>query len=267
MSDVFVSYKAEDRARVEPLVERLEAEGLSVWWDARVSGGEAWREAIADHLDAARCVIVVWSKRSTGPEGRFVRDEATRAQRREVYLPVTIDKVDPPLGFGETQALQLTSWKGDDSDPRYRAISTCVHSMLGLVLVHLDGRELDARRELVRALQLKPVADADELFSPLLVIRALGFDLATTAAAIRAIPPGEKPTGRLAKPIAFALLFVEPPYRDPKRALELFQVGEGMDPFAMMGVLHARFGMGEDRAELARAFADIADSLPFEYHG
>ena len=41
MSDVFVSYKAEDRARVEPLVERLEAEGLSVWWDARVSGGEA----------------------------------------------------------------------------------------------------------------------------------------------------------------------------------------------------------------------------------
>lgn len=131
MSDVFVSYKAEDRARVEPLVERLEAEGLSVWWDARVSGGEAWRETIAEHLDAARCVIVVWSKRSTGPEGRFVRDEASRAQRREVYLPVTIDKVDPPLGFGETQALPLTSWKGDASDPRYRAISTCVHSMLG----------------------------------------------------------------------------------------------------------------------------------------
>jgi len=46
MSDVFVSYKAEDRSRVEPLVEALEAEGLSVWWDARVSGGEAWRETV-----------------------------------------------------------------------------------------------------------------------------------------------------------------------------------------------------------------------------
>ena len=131
MSDVFVSYKAEDRARVEPLVERLEAEGLSVWWDARVSGGEAWRETIAENLEIARCVIVIWSKRSTGPEGRFVRDEASRAQRRNVYLPITIDKVEPPLGFGETQAMPLTSWKGDAADPRYRAISACVHSMLG----------------------------------------------------------------------------------------------------------------------------------------
>ena len=79
MWDVFVSYKAEDRRRVEPLVEALEAEGLSVWWDARVGGGQAWREAIAEHLEAARCVIVIWSKRSTSPEGRFVRDDRTAA--------------------------------------------------------------------------------------------------------------------------------------------------------------------------------------------
>src|SRR5438270_389297 len=131
MSDVFISYKTEDRPRVEPLVQALEAEGLSVWWDARVSGGEAWRETIAEHLDEARCVIVVWSKRSTGAEGRFVRDEASRAQQRRTYLPVTIDKVQPPLGFGEMQALPLTGWKGDRSDPRYQAISACVHSMLG----------------------------------------------------------------------------------------------------------------------------------------
>jgi serine/threonine-protein kinase len=99
MWDVFISYKAEDRPRVEPLVDALEGEGLSVWWDARVTGGEAWREAIAEHLEAARCVIVVWSKRSTSPEGRFVRDEASRAQQRGTYLPITIDKVQPPLAF------------------------------------------------------------------------------------------------------------------------------------------------------------------------
>ena len=101
MSDVFISYKAEDRPRVRPLVEALEAEGLAVWWDEQVGGGEAWRESIERELDAAGCVIVVWSKRSTGPEGRFVRDEASRAARRRTYLPVRIDKVDPPLGFGE----------------------------------------------------------------------------------------------------------------------------------------------------------------------
>ena len=130
-ADVFVSYKAEDRHRVEPLVAALESEGLTVWWDARVTGGDAWRETIAEHLDAAACVIVVWSKRSTGPEGRFVRDEASRAQRRGSYLPITIDKVEPPLGFGETQALSLRGWKGDPADSRYRRVSECVHSLLG----------------------------------------------------------------------------------------------------------------------------------------
>ena len=122
MVDVFVSYKAEDRRRVVPLVKALEADGLSVWWDAHISGGTDWRESIEEHLDGAKCVIVVWSKRSVAREGRFVRDEASRAQRHQTYLPVRIDKVDPPLGFGETQALDLRSWKGDRSHPRYKAL-------------------------------------------------------------------------------------------------------------------------------------------------
>lgn len=80
-------------------------EGLSLWWDTQIEGGAAWRHSIQEQLDAARSVVVVWSKRSVGPEGRFVHDEATRAQRRGVYLPILIDAVEPPLGFGEAQAL------------------------------------------------------------------------------------------------------------------------------------------------------------------
>jgi len=157
MSDVFISYKAEDRSRVEPLVDALEAESLDVWWDARVSGGDAWRETIARQLEAAGCVIVVWSKRSTGPEGRFVRDEASWAQKRGTYLPITIDKVDPPLGFGETQALPLRAWKGDPADRRYKAISDCVHQILGKERAqkaatpahHAKGARVDRRTALI----------------------------------------------------------------------------------------------------------------------
>ncbi len=47
MSDVFVSYKAEDRRRVRLLVEALEADGYSVWWDEQIGGGARWRPAIA----------------------------------------------------------------------------------------------------------------------------------------------------------------------------------------------------------------------------
>lgn len=121
-ADVFLSYKAEDRARLRPLVTALEEDGLTVWWDAKIGGGSRWRQDIQEHLDSAKCVIVVWTKRSVGPEGQFVHDEATRAQRRGTYLPVRLDPVEPPLGFGEIQALPLRGWKGDRSDPRYVAL-------------------------------------------------------------------------------------------------------------------------------------------------
>jgi TolB-like protein len=131
MADVFVSYKAEDRRRVKPLVEALQAEGFSVWWDEQIGGGAAWRSAIETELNAAKCVIVVWSSRSIGPEGTFVQDEATRAQQRHVYVPVLIDKVHLPLGFGETQALPLTGWRGDRSDARYEAVLEAVRRNAG----------------------------------------------------------------------------------------------------------------------------------------
>jgi serine/threonine-protein kinase len=131
MADVFVSYKAEDRRRVKPLVEALQADGYSVWWDEQIGGGAAWRHAIESELNAAKCVIVAWSKRSVGAEGTFVQDEATRAQQRRVYVPVTIDKVHLPLGFGETQALPLTGWHGDRADPHYQAVLAAVQRNVG----------------------------------------------------------------------------------------------------------------------------------------
>ncbi|GLR47477.1 TIR domain-containing protein [Sphingomonas astaxanthinifaciens] len=131
MADVFLSYKAEDRRRIQPLIEALQAEGYSVWWDQYIATGDDWRQTIEHELDTARCVIVAWSKRSVGPEGQFVRDEATRAQRRRVYVPVTIDTVQIPLGFGESQAASLRGWKGERADPRFQAVLAAVHRVVG----------------------------------------------------------------------------------------------------------------------------------------
>jgi serine/threonine-protein kinase len=130
MGEVFLSYKAEDRARLKPLVAALEADGCQMWWDAHIGGGTDWREEIQDHLDGAHCVIVAWSERSVGPDGRFVRDEATRALRRGAYLAISIDGVAPPLGFGELQAIPLGGWKGNRKDPRYQALLTAVRARL-----------------------------------------------------------------------------------------------------------------------------------------
>jgi serine/threonine-protein kinase len=136
MADVFISYKAEDRRRVKPLVDALQSHGLTVWWDAQIGGGDEWRRSIEQQLDDAKCVLVVWSKRSTAPEGRFVRDEASRAMERNVYLPVRIDNVRLPLGFGETQVLSLTGWRGSPEDGRF-------HAVLGAVQAILTGKPRD----------------------------------------------------------------------------------------------------------------------------
>jgi serine/threonine-protein kinase len=138
MSDVFVSYKAEDRRRVQPLVQALQADGLSVWWDEHIGAGDVWRETIERQLDEARTVVVVWSKRSVGSEGSFVREEASRAQRRGVYVPVLIDPVSPPLGFGESQATSLKAWHGDRADPHYRAVLAAIQRISGVEPVAQD---------------------------------------------------------------------------------------------------------------------------------
>jgi serine/threonine-protein kinase len=130
MGEVFLSYRAEDRARIRPLVSALEVEGFSVWWDAQIEGGTAWRHTIQRELEGAGVVIVAWSENSVGPEGRFVQDEASLAQSRGTYLPILIDRVRPPLGFGETQSLRLIGWEGDAADPRFQALAAAVRAKL-----------------------------------------------------------------------------------------------------------------------------------------
>ena len=135
MSDVFISYKSDDAARVIRLVRALETAGLSVWWDRSLVAGENWRSQIQCALDAAKCVIVVWTDESIGPAGDFVRDEAGHAKRRRVLVPVKLSRVDPPMGFGEIQAIDLTRWKGNSRDPFFQ-------DLVAAVRAKVEGRDV-----------------------------------------------------------------------------------------------------------------------------
>jgi hypothetical protein len=117
MKHVLVSYKREDEPRVARLVRALQRNGLNIWWDQGLPGGEAWRANIENALNEAGCVVVCWSHASVGAGGEFVRDEAARAKGRGILAPVRLDKVTPPLGFGEVQAIDLSGWRGAPNDP------------------------------------------------------------------------------------------------------------------------------------------------------
>jgi hypothetical protein len=131
-SEVFVSYKREDEARVGRLVKALEGAKLSVWWDRDLPGGEVWRANIEAALGAAKIVVVCWTHASAGPAGDFVRDEASRAKAR--LVPVILERgVKPPLGFGEMQALDLSHWSGNTRDPFFQ-------DLLALIIAKRDGK-------------------------------------------------------------------------------------------------------------------------------
>lgn len=128
MTDVFVSYKREDVARVAKLVDALEGAGFSVWWDRELPSGEAWRTNVERALHSAKVVVVAWSQASIGPEGQFVRDEASRAGVR--LLPILLDRVRPPLGFAEIQALDLVHWRGSQNDPSFQDLVATITARL-----------------------------------------------------------------------------------------------------------------------------------------
>lgn len=135
MKHVLVSYKREDEPRVARLVRALQQNGLVIWWDQGLPGGEEWRANIEKALNEAGCVVVVWSHGSVGPEGEFVRDEAARAKGRGILVPARLDKVMPPLGFGEVQAVDLSGWTGSPKDPFLLDLVAACKAKLGGVPV------------------------------------------------------------------------------------------------------------------------------------
>jgi len=110
MADVFISYASEDRDRVRPLAEALQARGFSVWWDRALAAGDDFSQVIQRELDAAKAVIVVWTASAGGSP--WVRDEAARARDFGRLVPVLLDRIEIPLGFGQIHTEDLSAWNG-----------------------------------------------------------------------------------------------------------------------------------------------------------
>ena len=100
MADIFISYAREDREAVEKLAGLIEAAGLSCWWDRQLAAGARYREKTEIELNAAKAVLVVWTKHSVG--SHWVADEATAAVEAGKLAPISLDGALPPLGFRQS---------------------------------------------------------------------------------------------------------------------------------------------------------------------
>jgi uncharacterized protein (TIGR02301 family) len=131
MVDVFISYKREQRERVALIASRLEAVGLSVWYDASLNSGEAFDRQIQRELSTARCVLVLWSPAAL--QSDYVRGEALSGHSRGVLACAQIERVDlrhsPP--FNLIQASDLSRWAGDEAHPEWRAVLRTIGRLTG----------------------------------------------------------------------------------------------------------------------------------------
>jgi hypothetical protein len=130
MTDVFISYKREEREQARQLAEALGAHGFSVWWDAEILPGEQYRAVTLEILQSCRAAIVIWSPRSI--ESGWVLDEAQRAQARGVLIPVHLEPIASyPLGFGQLHTHDLVGWDGDANHALFKPVLAAVRRLAG----------------------------------------------------------------------------------------------------------------------------------------
>jgi len=129
MADVFVSYSRSDKARVAPIVGALEAQGWSVWWDPAIAPGQQFDRLIADELERARAVLVVWTPDSV--ESRWVRGEAREGADRGILVPVQLGPARLPIDFRAYHTTDLGEPGDAASNPQFQDVVRAIEGLAG----------------------------------------------------------------------------------------------------------------------------------------
>ncbi|MGQ7828553.1 TIR domain-containing protein [Altererythrobacter sp. Z27] len=151
-TDIFISYSREDRAKARVVATCLEREGFVVWWDAAIHSGESFDMVIERQLAEAKAVIVLWSPKSVN--SRWVRAEASSADRSGKLVPVVIEPCTRPIIFELLHTIELIHWNGDVADPAWEQFLLDLH------------RTIRSKRQQAGAVEAAPSPAANPVISP-----------------------------------------------------------------------------------------------------
>ena len=149
MTDIFISYKREERVAAQRFADSLSSAGYSVWWDLELVGGEDFSSVIRKKIDAAKCVIVLWSNQSVRSE--YVQAEAEYARKLGKVLPVFIDDVRPialPLMLQGLHTLDCSGWDGSRVSDLFSELTNHVNRKVGRTKQPVDVPDLAEIEEL-----------------------------------------------------------------------------------------------------------------------
>ncbi len=129
MADVFISYKREDIARVEPIVALLLDLDVSVWFDAGIEVGVDWERRIQEEIDASRAMIVCWSFAAFS--SHWVTREARIGLEHNQLAPVKIAPCSLAPPFDALQAADLCGWDGAPDHVEMQKVLEKLGQLLG----------------------------------------------------------------------------------------------------------------------------------------
>ena len=164
MADIFISYASEDRSRAETLAKALEEHDWSVWWDRIIPPGKTFDQVIQEAIDSARCVVVLWSKKSIKSD--WVKEEANIGKERKILVPAKIDPVDLPIGFGRIQAADLTDWDKGVVHAGFEAFLSAISDIIASPPLQDKGEQLDEIPESNLGQDIKEKPKDSETFQP-----------------------------------------------------------------------------------------------------
>jgi hypothetical protein len=118
MSQVFISYKSEDRDHALRLAADLTANKFGVWWDENLYGSQFYTIEITNALLAAKAVIVIWTANAVASQ--WVVGECKKANDAKKLINTSIrglntNLIPPP--YNVSQLLDL-----NDRKEIYRAV-------------------------------------------------------------------------------------------------------------------------------------------------
>ena len=128
MSDIFISYHKDDVDRANVLQGALREFGWSIWWDHEIATSQVYDEAITSELYTAKCVLVLWTKKSVSSQR--VKGDTQIGADRNVLFPIIMDDVEIPMDFKRFQTANLSDWDGSSEHPIFKDLVRHISNLI-----------------------------------------------------------------------------------------------------------------------------------------
>ncbi|MES2894670.1 MAG: TIR domain-containing protein [Pseudomonadota bacterium] len=128
MPDIFISYARSSAAHAKLLGEVLRGAGYEVWRDDELPPHRSYAEVIAEQLDSAKAVIVLWS--ADAIRSQWVRSEANRARECGKLVQVVLEPCVPPMPFDQIYCADLAGWGGEGGGGEWNKVLASIAELV-----------------------------------------------------------------------------------------------------------------------------------------